>query len=225
MILRIESENNKEVKGVELPFKESLYEHSDVVSKVTRNPWSGEVFCSSSWDGSIQFWSFKESVIDFVKSISVGKPVYDSLWFTKDLIISSSATLDKGMVSQIDVRTRDVKVIIESDNATRAICRVNENLIATIWDSHKIILTDMRSTKESIQTIESDTKLHALDLIKEDVLLIGCDHVVRLWDVKSNKEIWRNAVLEADAINAVTALSNSVFAYSTMDGTLSINRI
>eukprot|EP00826_Nyctotherus_ovalis_P014612 TRINITY_DN14087_c0_g1_i2.p1 TRINITY_DN14087_c0_g1~~TRINITY_DN14087_c0_g1_i2.p1 ORF type:complete len:320 (-),score=60.39 TRINITY_DN14087_c0_g1_i2:114-1073(-) len=205
----------------------TLCEHADVVSKVVGNPLSKDTFCSASWDGTVQLWSIKEGGIDFTTTIEANKPVYDALWLTKDLILIANSTIDKGVVSQADVRAKGISAVFELDNATRAVCRVSENMIATLWDSCQIILIDLRATKERVGAIDTAERArpHAVDTISEGVLILGYDHFAQLWDVKLNKEVWRNKVLEADAVNAVTRLSNSAFAYSTMDGTLSINKI
>lgn len=121
-----------------------LYEHSDAISKIIRNPWAGHTFCSASWDSSIQYWGFKEAVIEFISSINNAHkgPIYDLLWDTENSIISCGKDY---MINQYDIRSKSkANTLIQGDCTCRSITKIESNSVAAAWDSGIITIMDNR---------------------------------------------------------------------------------
>ena len=182
---------------------------------------------------------FKEtSVIEFVLGQTAEVPLYDATWINQDVVATCGGNAETGMIYQCDLRAKDVVKVFRNDCASRSISRMTDNILATTWDSGDVLITDLRSSAKPLALIEpimykgDKVRAHAIDLIEsKGWLIIGYDHFARIWDATKGTEIWRNVSPESDAINAVAHIdvpdstNVSIFAYSTMAGVLSINKI
>ena len=148
---RIET-SNKELYKPDTPYEEVLYEHSDIVSKIAKNPWNPGTFISTSWDGSIQYWAFEDSVIEFVTALNnVHKgAVYDAVWMTGEMVVSCG---NDGAINKCDVRGKGNTMHFQGDCACRYICGFNEVYIGTTWDSGAVTITDTRMDGKLLQSL------------------------------------------------------------------------
>lgn len=114
-------------------FTESLFEHSDAVTKVEKNPIDSSIFLSSGKDSQVNVWRFADSAspLEFHYDISKSQLKQDGLvkagavtaakWLDEQVIIM---TLSDGTVQWKDIRTK------KTDKAGLLIPRTD----CAIWD-------------------------------------------------------------------------------------------
>ncbi len=144
----------EEAKGANSPYEEVLYEHSDAVSQIRKNPWNPLAFCSASWDCTLQFWQFnKDSVIDYISTAQQSSPVYDTIWISGDTVLSCG---QDGSLARTDSRGKAAgQKIFQGDCACRGLCGVGETAVASVWDSGFVGITDLRAPDKLVSSIVS----------------------------------------------------------------------
>ena len=158
---RIEDTTKLAAKSPDCIYEEVLFEHSDVVSRVARNPWIGTRFCSTSWDSEIQCWEFRETGVIYLATIKgshVGQ-IHDAIWTDEHTIVSCGHDY---VLTANDVRgnaSPSATKLLEGQSAARSLCKVGDaasSTIAAAWDTGLVTLVDLRVPLKPLYALVKD---------------------------------------------------------------------